>query len=92
MTEHVDHSATPTARRSFVGRLLGGAMAMTILGGSSRTLLAESLADTHPGDDWMKELTGKHRTVLDMSAHKNGKPLGPGQELSGWMARRLQGA
>ena len=33
------------------------------------------LANSGPGDDWMQELKGKHRTVFDLSAHKNGKPL-----------------
>lgn len=85
MTQHVDHDAPTTARRSFLGRLVAGTMAMTVLGASSRAAMAESLTDAHPGDDWMKELTGKHRTVLDLSAHKNGKPLGQGKNyLDGW--------
>ena len=67
------------ARRSFVGRIIGGVMALTALGASPRLLGASERAGdadrTHPGDDWMRELKGKHRTVFDMSAHKNGKPL-----------------
>jgi intracellular sulfur oxidation DsrE/DsrF family protein len=62
-----------TARRGFLGRLMGSAAAITLLGAGPRSLAAEEV--TGPGDDWMRELTGKHRTVFDMSAHKNGKPL-----------------
>ena len=27
------------------------------------------------GDDWMESLRGRHRTVFDVSAHRDGKPL-----------------
>ncbi|MEO5814525.1 MAG: hypothetical protein ABIT20_04520 [Gemmatimonadaceae bacterium] len=72
MTEH-NHDR-PTQRRGFIGKLFGGAAAITLLGATPSSLLAVS-ADEGPGDDWMKELKGKHRTVFDMSAHGNGKPL-----------------
>ena len=63
----------PTQRRGFLGRLLGGAAAVTLLGATPKSLMADDGAG--PGDDWMKELKGKHRTVFDMSSHGNGKPL-----------------
>ena len=72
MTAHNDDR--PTQRRGFLGKLLGGAAAVTLLGATPRGLLAAD-ADASPGDDWMNELKGKHRTVFDMSAHGNGKPL-----------------
>jgi intracellular sulfur oxidation DsrE/DsrF family protein len=66
-----------TARRGFLGRLFGGTAGIALLGAAPRRLLAEeeSREATAPGDDWMKDLTAKHRGVFDMSAHKNGKPL-----------------
>ena len=79
MTEHLDDRQLPTARRGFLGRLLGGAAGFTLLGATPRRLLASDTSDSRdgfgPGDDWMQELKGKHRAVFDLSAHKNGKPL-----------------
>jgi intracellular sulfur oxidation DsrE/DsrF family protein len=89
MTEFIDDVQTPTARRGFLGRLLGGTAALTLLGATPGRLLASN--DTAPrdglaqGDDWMSELTGKHRTVFDMSAHRDGKPLTQAKNyLDGW--------
>lgn len=70
----------PTARRGFLGRLLGGTAALALLGATPRNALADEMDDA-PGDDWMKDLKGKHRTVFDMSAHKNGKPLTQAKNL-----------
>jgi intracellular sulfur oxidation DsrE/DsrF family protein len=66
-----DHDATP--RRGFIGRVVAGGAAL-VAAGSPRELLhaAPSVAAQR---DWMDELTGKHRTVFDTAAHKNGKPL-----------------
>ena len=68
----------PTARRGFLGRLLGSGAAITLLGATPRSLLAGDTtlgSERGPGDDWMRDLKGKHKTVFDMSAHGNGKPL-----------------
>ena len=78
-----------TPRRNFLGRLLTGAATLAVAGGAPGRLLAEEPrhpeALPFPGDDWMRELTGKHRTVFDMSAHKNGKPLGQAKNfLDAW--------
>ena len=79
MTQHDVTPVDPNARRSFLGRLLGGATALTMLGASPALLKAAGTAagadSVHPGDDWMRELKAKHRTVFDMSALRNGKPL-----------------
>ncbi len=80
MTTHSDGPNAPTARRTFVGRLLGGLAALTAVGSAPETLNAESVQQPgggmqSPRDDWMLALKGKHRTVFDMSAHKAGKPL-----------------
>ncbi len=81
MTEHLDDQqrSFPTARRGFLGRLLGSVAAVTLVGATPQRLLASDAAGARerfaPGDDWMDELKGKHRTVFDLSAHKNGKPL-----------------
>ena len=72
------HDATP--RRGFIGRLVVGGAAL-VAAGSPRQLLhaapATGMADANHAvpRDWMDELTGKHRTVFDTAAHKNGKPL-----------------
>jgi intracellular sulfur oxidation DsrE/DsrF family protein len=69
-------------RRSFIGRLFAGAATMAA-GATPRLLGAATAAD--PGDDWMKALTAPHRTVFDVSTHKNGKPLGHAKNfLDGW--------
>jgi intracellular sulfur oxidation DsrE/DsrF family protein len=73
-------SASP--RRNFIGRLFAGAASLAA--GSTPRLLGAATA-TDPGDDWMKALTAPHRTVFDVSAHKNGKPLGHAKNfLDGW--------
>ena len=74
-------SASP--RRSFIGRLFAGAASLAAVGSTPQLLAAATAAD--PGDDWMKALTAPHRTVFDVSAHKNGKPLGHAKNfLDGW--------
>ena len=87
MTDQIEQVQTP--RRNFLGRLLAGAAAVAVASGTPRALLGEEpqSPDTlsSPGDDWMRELRGKHRTVFDMSAHKNGKPLGQAKNyLDAW--------
>ncbi len=74
MSEFNDDTTARTARRGFLGRLVGSAAAMTLFGASPKELLAAETAAPR-ADDWMDELKGTHRTVFDMSAHKNGKPL-----------------
>lgn len=80
------HATTP--RRGFLGRLLGGAAAFAAMGTSARVLGAASAArDPHDAlhPDWMDSLTAKHRTVMDIAAHKNGKPLAQAKNfLDAW--------
>lgn len=78
-----------TPRRHFVVRLLAGAGALAVAAGIPQRLAGETPRGPNDvasgGDDWMGELKGKHRTVFDMSAHKNGKPLGQGKNyLDAW--------
>ena len=78
-----------TPRRGFLGRLFAGAAALAVAGVTPARLGAEApgspVGAAHPGDDWMHELKGKHRTVFDMSAHRNGKPLNQaGNYLNAW--------
>jgi intracellular sulfur oxidation DsrE/DsrF family protein len=79
MTERTSDGQTATARRGFLGRLIGGTAAITLFGATPARLMAEGntepRGESAPGDDWMLELKGKHRTVFDVGAHKNGKPL-----------------
>jgi intracellular sulfur oxidation DsrE/DsrF family protein len=78
----------PTPRRSFLGRLLAGGTALTLVGAGPRGAAAEEIhvgQDAAPGEDWMRELTAKHRVAFDWSAHKNGKPLSQGKNyLDAW--------
>ena len=80
MTHRDDQFIEPTQRRSFLGQVAGGVAALAAVGAAPRRLMAavthQTGDRTHPGDDWMDALNAKHRTVFDMSAHKNGKPLG----------------
>ena len=64
-----DRSTSP--RRGFLGRLAGGAASMALFGVPEKAFAEERVQ----GTDWMDALTAKHRTVFDMSAHGNGKPL-----------------
>lgn len=71
----------PTGRRGFVAHLVTAAAAVAAGLGLPRRL-ATAMPDTSPStstrgveEEWMRALTGKHRTVLDLAAHKNGKPL-----------------
>jgi intracellular sulfur oxidation DsrE/DsrF family protein len=88
MTNIDDGVSGRTARRSFLGRLLAGGTALTLIGAGPRGVAAEEIPvgqDAAPGDDWMRELTAKHRVAFDWSAHKNGKPLSQGKNyLDAW--------
>jgi intracellular sulfur oxidation DsrE/DsrF family protein len=78
MSAHTNDGSGSSARRGFLGRLAGGAATIALLGVTPKALEAEDDAPrdaSSQGNDWMDELTGKHRTVFDMSAHSNGKPL-----------------
>lgn len=81
MTNKVDETRSDTPRRGFIARVLAGTAALLAAGSTVRLLDAASATDTATSrgetasQDWMGELTGKHRTVFDTAAHKNGKPL-----------------
>jgi len=88
MADIDDDANGRTARRSFLGRLLAGGTALTLIGAGPRGIAAEENPagqDPPPGEDWMRDLTGKHRVGFDWSAHKNGKPLSQGKNyLDAW--------
>jgi intracellular sulfur oxidation DsrE/DsrF family protein len=88
MTYIDDDVGSRTARRSFLGRLLAGGTALTLIGAAPRGVVAEEIRtgqDAASGEDWMRELTAKHRVAFDWSAHKNGKPLSQGKNyLDAW--------
>jgi intracellular sulfur oxidation DsrE/DsrF family protein len=82
-----------TPRRGFLARLAGTAAAMaTALSTPGLLAAAPTRADAgardasaDPGDDWMGALTGKHRTVFDVAAHRSGKPLAQSKNwLDAW--------
>ena len=58
-------------RRSFLGRLLGGAAGAAMLAGP-----AEAQAPAASGPDaWLRDVKGTHRCLFDFPQHKNGAPL-----------------
>lgn len=59
-----------THRRGFLGRIIGGAAALSVTTGGQR---AEA-QQTGP-DDWIKSVKGTHRCLFDFPQHKNGMPL-----------------
>src|SRR5207344_3402106 len=65
------NSESTTHRRAFLGQMLGAAAAASL--SMSGTLAAAAEA---PGpDDWIREVKGTHRCLLDFPQHKNGYPL-----------------
>jgi intracellular sulfur oxidation DsrE/DsrF family protein len=87
-THHAHDAAS--ARRGFIGRIIAGAAGLVAVGSSPRLLAATTAGSgnspsTHPGDDWIKALTAPHRTVFDVTAHRNGKPLSQAKNfLDAW--------
>lgn len=63
-------AADSTHRRSFLGRILGAAAAVSFPIAGARVAAQES-----GSDDWMKEVKGTHRCLFDFPQHKNGFPL-----------------
>jgi intracellular sulfur oxidation DsrE/DsrF family protein len=59
-----------TARRGFLGRVLGAAAAASLPIGMPRSVAAQ----TSTADDWIKEVKGTHRCLFDFPQHKNGFP------------------
>ncbi|MGE3508100.1 MAG: hypothetical protein AB7N65_04375 [Vicinamibacterales bacterium] len=57
-----------THRRGFLGRLLGGAMALPLVAAGR----AEAQSDA---DSWISRVQGTHRCLFDFPQHKNGVPL-----------------
>jgi intracellular sulfur oxidation DsrE/DsrF family protein len=63
-----------TARRGFIGRLVGAAAAVGF--GGTATAAAQQAAAAATGPDaWIREVKGTHRTLFDFPQHKNGFPL-----------------
>ena len=68
-----------TPRRSFLGRLAAGAVALGAAGVAPRSLLAHAARAGGPGDPdkdhWLKQLTAKHKQIFDMPNPSGGLPL-----------------
>lgn len=82
---------TLSARRDFIGRLFASAAGLVAVGVIPPGLDVATVAGSgdqrsrDPGDDWMKALTAPHRTVFDVTAHKNGHPLAQAKNfLDAW--------
>lgn len=69
-----DPMRASTPRRGFLRRL-GASAAMLGSGMGSPSLLHAAPDSQGQDEDWMRALTGKHRTVFDVAAHRNGRPL-----------------
>lgn len=66
-----------THRRSFLGRLCGGALAMTGLVAANRGILAaEPENEASSPDEWLNEITGTYRQVFDAVSVNDGFPFG----------------
>jgi len=70
-----DSMPAATPRRGFLRRLAASAAMLGGGMGGVPSLLHAAPASPVQDDDWMRALTGKHRTVFDVSAHRNGRPL-----------------
>ena len=73
-----DQHTTP--RRHFLSRLAAGAAAvasgLALPGVLSAAAPGMARDATRPQEgDWMRALRAKHRTVFDVAAHRNGRPL-----------------
>jgi intracellular sulfur oxidation DsrE/DsrF family protein len=69
-----DSMRASTPRRGFLRGLAAGAAMLG--GGMSVPSLLHAAPPSHSQDgDWMRALTGKHRTVFDTAVHRNGRPL-----------------
>ena len=63
-----DRRRMSVARRSFLSRLSAGAAAFGIIGGAQPSVSANAgpfQPAAHPQDDWLDQIPGKHRLVLD---------------------------
>jgi hypothetical protein len=69
-------NCTPSARRSFLGTLAGGAVALgaapLLTSCTPPAPVASAPADEEP---WIKPLTGKHKQVFDAPETNSGFPL-----------------
>jgi intracellular sulfur oxidation DsrE/DsrF family protein len=67
------------ARRSFLGRILGGAAAagLALTGKSAEAAQAKAAAKAMAAgpDAWINEVKGTHRCLFDFPQHNNGMPL-----------------
>jgi intracellular sulfur oxidation DsrE/DsrF family protein len=72
----IDNPA-PTPRRSFLTRLavLTAPLAGARLSAGARQDVTPEQASA-PNDEWLRRLTGKHRTMFDVEKHRNGHALG----------------
>lgn len=65
-------SEEASPRRGFLARLSAAAVALS---GLTLAAPAAPLYAAEPDDAWLNALTGKHKTVFDVEAHKNGTAL-----------------
>ena len=71
-------------RRGFLERLTAAALPLLALTVGPRPARAGA-AGTTPDESWLRGLTGRHRTVFDVEAHKNGHALAQAKNfLDGW--------
>lgn len=72
----IDSVGNPFPRRGFLGRL--ALLATPFVAGHPSAVLGQSPARPAGGPqqaDWLERITGKHRTVFDVEAHRNGNAL-----------------
>lgn len=72
----IDPAGNAVPRRGFLGRL--ALLATPLVAGHASALGSQSSTNPAGGPqqtDWLERLTGKHRTVFDVEAHRNGNAL-----------------
>jgi intracellular sulfur oxidation DsrE/DsrF family protein len=84
MRDSRDWPNSLTPRRGFIAQLGGVAGVLVASMTGARRLPAQDLSN-QPDTDWIKAIGGRHRTVFDVAAHRNGKPLAQAKNfLDAW--------
>jgi len=72
----VPAAESSTHRRSFLGRVTAGALAIAGIGTADHSLLAATAATgTLPADDWLDDVNGTHRQFFDAVSINEGFPF-----------------
>lgn len=68
-------TSRPTHRRGFLARLSAAAVALGLPKPGREATAVSHRGAVVPDDAWLRALTGRHRTALDVETHRNGNAL-----------------